>query len=97
MPRSLHGDVSFDGVHALADADFGREMDDAVDAGKRSVQNLRVAHIAHDELGALPVRNLACISAMDLLEKTVEHPHPMPPFEERLREVTPDETSSARD
>jgi hypothetical protein len=44
-------DVGGDVIHALADADGRREMNDAVDAAQRRPDGIAVAHVADDELG----------------------------------------------
>ena len=42
----VDADVAVDRVHALADADLGREVDDLVDAAQRAADRRLVAHVA---------------------------------------------------
>ena len=64
-------DVALDRVHALADADFGGEMDDAVDARKSLLQRLGMTYVPHQKLGVARQRGRAA-AIMYLFNQTIE-------------------------
>jgi hypothetical protein len=88
-------------VHALPDADRGRQVDDRVDRaalGQRPAHRQRVAHVAAhqldlgSEVGRAPLR-----LAVDLGQQAVEDPDPVPPLQQEVGEVRADEAGAAGD
>ncbi len=97
VPTPLTRGVLADLVHALADADPGREVDDAVDPVQRAPHGLRVADVADDELdvGRQVVRALAL--RVDLGVQHVEDAHALPRRQQLGRQVGADEAGPAGD
>lgn len=82
-------DIAGDLVHRLPDADFGGEMNQAVDALQGARDRLAVAHVADDEFGR--ARQVRARRAMHLVDQGIEDSHLVPAVEQFLRHVTADE------
>ena len=65
-------DVAFDLVHALADADLGREVEDEVDAAERPVHRVAVPHVALQEFDAF--RQGCFLAGVGLLDQAIDDP-----------------------
>ena len=96
-PGRVGGGVLGGLVHALADAHPRRQVDDRVDVLERAAHDLRVAHIAGDQLrvagevlGPLGV-------AVHLLDEAVEHAHAVARAQQPVHEMQADEPGSAGD
>ena len=64
--------VALDRVHRLADADFGGEMDHAVDTLQRARDDVLVADVADDQLGVVGQVLGPLAVAVNLLDQAVE-------------------------
>ncbi len=80
--------VTLDFVHRLADADLGREVNDAVDPLKRSGDRLSVAHVGLDEFG---LKRLRRRRAVDLADQAVEEADTVPAPQQFGCDVAADE------
>ena len=84
-------------VHALADADPGRQMDDRIDAGQRALDRARVPDIARHALDlGVQIRGPGAPLPMDLGIQNVEDPHPVALPEQLIAEMRSDEARAAR-
>ena len=70
--------VALDSVHRLADADFGGEMNDAVDTLQRARDDVLVADVADDQLGVVGKSSRPFAVAVHLLDQAVEHADSLP-------------------
>ena len=93
----VDGDVAVHGVHALADADLGGEVDHLVHAGEGAAHQRFVAHVADHQfhVGIELVRPAA--PAMDLLDQAVEDAHVVAFGEQGAGDVAADEAGAAGD
>src|SRR5947209_9007868 len=89
--------VALDGVHRLADADLGGEMDHAVGAFQRASDHVLVADIAADQLGVVGEIVGTLAIAVDLLDQAVEHSHLIAAAKQFLANGPADESGAAGD
>ncbi len=96
-PERVHRGVLGGLVHALADSDPGREMDDGVDPVDRAADDVGVAHVAGNQLD-VSVQIVGPLGAVvHLLDEAVEHAHAVSGSDELVGEVRADEAGSAGD
>ncbi len=93
----VHRDVAVYGVHALADADLGGEVNDEVHVLQRRRDSVEVADVGADELHLAENRVAWSTPGMDLLDQAVEDANPVAPREQRPRDMAADESRAARD
>src|SRR4051794_37045323 len=89
--------VAFDCVHRLTDADFGREMDGAVDAFKRAGDDILVADVADDQFGTAREVFGTVPVAVNLLDQAVEHPNLTAAAKKLVGDRAADKSSSTGD
>ncbi len=87
--------VAADLVHGLADADFGRQVEHAVDAGGGAPDRVGVANVGLDELD--PVGRRRVTAAVNLLDERVQHPYRVSLGLQLLDERAPDEAAPSGD
>jgi hypothetical protein len=91
-------DVALDLVHALTDADHGRQVQHGVDSAQRALERRAVTDVATDELdfrrevGGRPRER-----SVDLQGAVIEHPDPVAGRQKMIGNVGADEARTASD
>ena len=83
-------------VHALTDADPGREVDDGIDALERAADDILAAHVAGEQLD-VGAQVLRAVALVHLVDQHVERAHRVAGGEQLVREVGADEAGAAGD
>ena len=94
VPRSLAPDIALHRIHALSDADLGREMHHRVGALHGARHGRGVTHVALDQLNLLQNR-IGRTVPMHLVDQAVEHAHGFAALKQCLREMTANEPGAS--
>ncbi len=84
-------------IHALADADAGRQVDDAVDPLERGHHGIPIPHIAPDQLHVVREVRRRGAALVDLRVDVVQRPDLIAVGEEMIRQVGSDEAGATGD
>jgi len=96
-PGRIGGGVLGRLVHALADAHPRGQVDDRVDPLEGAAHDLRVAHVAGDQLRVRSEVVRALRLAVHLLDQAVEHAHAVTRAQQLVDEMRADEPGAAGD
>ena len=91
--KVVAADIAYDLVHALPDADLGCEMEHAVDAVERAVEQIGIAEIAFEELHA---RQHGFTIAVHLRHQAVHHANVITVRQQLAAQLATDESRAAR-
>ena len=97
LQSSVRSGVLRELVHALGDADPGRQVEDRVDAVERPPHHLGGAEVTGDQVDlGVQVRGSHGL-AVHLLDEAVERTHVVARADELVRQMGADEAGPARD